>query len=87
MKLEITTNRGEQFGLKLYRDGSATVTVQAAGDWRTAFLSVAQVGQLRDYLVKDPRAPRFVAEPPVYKPDTHVMPWETAPMVPTVREE
>ena len=87
MKLEITTGRGEQFGLKLYRDGSATVTVQAAGDWRTAFLSVEQVGQLRDYLVKDPRAPRFVAEPPVYYPDTHVMSGETAPEVLTVREE
>ena len=87
MKLDITTARGEQFGLKLYRDGSATVTVQAAGDWRTAFLSAEQVGQLRDYLVKDPRAPRFVAEPPVYYPDTHVMSWETAPMVPAVREE
>ena len=87
MKLDITTARGEQFGLKLYRDGSATVTVQAAGDWRTAFLSVAQVGQLRDYLVKDPRAPRFVAEPPVYYPDTHVMSWETAPEALTVREE
>ena len=87
MKLEITTARSEQFGLKLYRDGSATVTVQAAGDWRTAFLSAEQVGQLRDYLVKDPRAPHFVAEPPVYNPDTHVMSWETAPMVPSVREE
>ena len=87
MKLAIATERGEQFGFKLYRDGSATVTVHQAGDWRTAFLSREDVDKLRTFLGSEPECAPFVAEPQVFVPDTHVMSWETAPMVPTVHAD
>ena len=84
MRLEIRTDRGEVVGLKIYRAGDATLTVQQAGDHRTAFLSREDVDKLRTFLSSEPECAPFVAEPQAYLPDNFVMSWETAPMVPTV---
>lgn len=83
MRLELLTERGEVVQLKLYRGGDATLTVQQTGDWRTAFLSPDNVDKLRTFLARE-MEPKVLFDPPVYKPDTHAMSWETAPMVPTV---
>ena len=85
MRLEMRTDRGEVVQLKLYRAGDATLTVQQAGDWRTAFLSRENVDKLRTFLGSELECAPFVAEPGKTLLDGFVMSFETAPMVPTVR--
>ena len=87
MRLELTTDRGEVVQLKLYRAGDATLTVQQAGDWRTAFLSQENVDKLRTFLASEPECAPFVADPIQTAKDKFIMSWETAPMVPTVDGE
>lgn len=87
MRFEMRTDRGEVVQLKLYRAGDATLTVQQAGDWRTAFLSRENVDKLRTFLGSEPECTPFVAEPQAYLPDNFVMSFETAPLVPTVYGE
>lgn len=63
MRFEITTDRGEVVNLKVYRNGDATLTVKQANEWRTAFMSVDQMNQLRVFLAADGRDPVFHADP------------------------
>lgn len=59
MKFEVTTERGEVFGFKIYRNGDATVTVKQGDDWRTGFLSAENVDKFRTFLASDGRDPVF----------------------------
>ena len=60
MRFECTTGRGEVVNLRVYRNGDATLTVKQANEWRTAFMSAAQMNDLRCFLAADGRDPVFV---------------------------
>ena len=84
MKFEVTTDRGEIVKLTVYRAGDATLTIHQAGDWRTAFMSAEQVGQLLAFLDEWREPSPFTYETEFSGADKFCMSWETAPMVPTV---